>query len=97
MLTSKQRAYLKSIAQTLDPVYQVGKGGVTKDLSDGVSKYLTAHEIIKIRVLENTLAPSGDIASELAEATGSEVVIVIGSKAVLYRKNPEKPVISQNL
>lgn len=97
MLTSKQRAYLKSVAQTIDPVYQVGKGGISDELTDGVSKYLKAHEIIKIKVLDNALVTASEVANEIAAATGSEVVIVIGSKAVLFKRNPEKPIISQNL
>lgn len=97
MLTSKQRAYLKSVAQTLDPAFQVGKGGVSAEQAEGIAKYLKAHEIIKIKVLENSLTPAQEIAYEIAEMTDSEVVIVIGSKAVLFNRNPEKPVISQNL
>lgn len=97
MLTSKQRSYLKGVASKLDPVFQVGKGGISPEQADGIAKYLKAHEIVKIKVLDNSLISAGEAANEIASLTGSEVVIVIGSKAVLYKRNPEKPVISQNL
>ena len=97
MLTSKQRAYLKSEAQKIDPVFQIGKGGITPEQTDGIGKYLKAHELIKIKILGNNLLSPDEAAREIAQATGSEVVIVIGSKAVLFKRNPEKPIISQNL
>lgn len=97
MLNSKQRAYLKSVASKLEPTFQVGKGGVSKEQAEGVDKYLTAHEIVKVKVLENSLITAREAAEQLAEMTDSEVVTVIGSKAVLFRKNPEKPSVSQNL
>ena len=97
MLNSKQRAYLKSVAARLDPVFQIGKGGVSKEQAEGIAQYLKAHEIIKIKVLDNSLYTAKEAAQEIAELTDSEVVIVIGSKAVLYKRNPEKPVVSQNL
>lgn len=97
MLNSKQRAYLKSVAAGLDPVFQIGKGGVSKEQAEGIAQYLKAHEIIKIKVLDNSLYSAKEAAQEIAEMTSSEVVIVIGSKAVLYKRNLEKPVVSQNL
>ncbi len=97
MLNSKQRAKLKGIASKLEPVFQVGKGGVGREQAEGIEKYLKAHEIIKIKILENSLCSADEAASELAKLTGAEVVTVIGSKAVLYKPNPEKPVISAEL
>ncbi len=97
MLNSRQRSYLKSLASKLEPAFQVGKGGVTPEQAEGISKYLTAHELVKVKVLDNSLYTADEAARELASLTGAEIVIVIGSKAVLYRRNPEKPVISQNL
>ena len=97
MLNSKQRAYLKSVASNLDPVFQVGKGGVSKEQAEGIAQYLKAHELIKIKVLDNSLYSANEAAQEIAEMTNSEIVIVIGSKAVLFKRNPEKPVVSQNL
>ncbi len=97
MLTSKQRAYLKSAAQKIDPVYQVGKSGISREQADGIAKYLKAHELIKIKILDNNLLSASEAANELASLVGAEVVIVMGSKAVLYKPNPEKPVISGTL
>lgn len=97
MLNSKQRAYLKSIAAGLDPVFQIGKGGVSKEQAEGVAQYLKAHEIVKIKVLDNSLYTAREAAEEIAQMTSSEVVICIGSKAVLFKRNPEKPVISQKI
>ena len=85
------------LSSKLDPVFQVGKGGVSREQAEGISKYLTAHEIVKIKVLDNSLYSADEAAREIAELTDSEVVIVIGSKAVLFRRNPEKPTVSQNL
>lgn len=97
MLSSKQRAYLKSVAQAMEPAFQVGKGGVSLEQAEGISKYLKAHELIKIKVLENALASANEIALKIANLTGSEVVAVIGSKAVLFKRSPDNPVISRNL
>lgn len=97
MLNSKQRAYLKSVASNLEPTFQVGKSGVSKEQAEGIAQYLKAHELIKIKVLDNSLYSANEAAQEIAEMTGSEIVIVIGSKAVLYKRNPEKPTVSQNL
>lgn len=97
MLNSKQRAYLKSVASKIEPAFQVGKGGISREQAEGVAKYLKAHEIIKIKILDNSLCSADEAAAELAEMTGAEVVTVIGSKAVLFKRNPEKTVISMNL
>lgn len=94
MLTSKQRAKLRSIASTGDTIFQVGKGGVVDTLVKQVDDALTARELIKLRVLETSPAPVREVAQQLAGATGSEVVQIIGMKLVLYRRNPEKPIIS---
>lgn len=97
MLNSKQRAYLKGVASKLDPVFQVGKGGVSQEQAEGIAKYLKAHEIVKIKVLENSLYTAQEAAQEIAQLTDSEIVIVIGSKAVLFKRNPERPTVSQYL
>lgn len=90
MMTSKQRAYLKSLANGLTPVFQVGKGGVGDALCVQVEDYLRVHELMKISVLDSAFADAGEIAREIAGKTGAEVVQVIGAKAILYKKNPEK-------
>ena len=94
MLTSKQRAKLRGIASTGETILQVGKGGVAEALVKQVDDALTARELIKLRVLETSPEPVREVARQLAEAPDSEVVQVIGMKLVLYRRNPEKPVVS---
>ncbi|MBQ7757169.1 MAG: ribosome assembly RNA-binding protein YhbY [Oscillospiraceae bacterium] len=93
MITTKQRAYLKSIATSLQPAFQVGKGGVNDAQVMQIDDYLRVHEIIKIKVLDNSMYTAREAAEEIADKINAEVVQVIGSKAVLYKKNPEKPVI----
>ena len=87
MLTSKQRAYLRSMASTYDTIMQVGKGGVTPNIIKTISDALEARELIKLRVLENSEYTPREAAEEIAKATNSEVVTVIGTKFVLYRES----------
>lgn len=94
MLTSKQRSYLKGLAANIDPTFQIGKGGVNDAQVAQIDDYLRVHELIKIKVLENSMYTSREAAEEIAAKIGADVVITIGSKAVLYKPNPEKPVIS---
>lgn len=94
MLNSKQRAYLKGIAANIDPTFQIGKGGVNDAQVAQIDDYLRVHELIKIKVLENSMYTSREAAEEIAAKIGADVVITIGSKAVLYKPNPEKPVIN---
>ncbi|MCC8131196.1 MAG: YhbY family RNA-binding protein [Oscillospiraceae bacterium] len=96
-LNSKQRSYLKAYAANIEPSFQIGKGGISEAQVKSIDDYLTAHEIIKIKCLENSLYTAREAAEELADKTNSEVVITIGSKAVLYRRNPKKPVIDFKL
>jgi RNA-binding protein len=93
LLNSKQRAVLKGIASTADTIGQIGKGGMTDSIIKQAQEALTARELVKYRVLESCPLSAREAAAELAEKTGSEVVQVIGSRLVLYRKNAEKPVI----
>ncbi len=85
-MTSKQRAYLKGLAMNLDPIFQIGKGSVTPELTAAVAEALEARELIKLSVLKNCLDDSRSIAEILAERTRSEVVQVIGKKIVLYKQ-----------
>lgn len=94
MLNSKQRAYLKGLAANIDPTFQIGKGGVNDAQVAQIDDYLRVHELIKIKVLENSMYTSREAAEEIASKIGADVVIVIGSKAVLYKPNPEKPIIN---
>ena len=93
MLTSKQRAVLRGMANSMDTIVQVGKGGISDTLVAQTDDALRARELIKLRVLENSGYTAREAAEQLAEQTGSDVVQVIGSRFVLYRRNPKKPVI----
>lgn len=93
MLTSKQRAYLRSIASSYDTIFQIGKGGITETMCKDIGEALRKRELIKLRVLENSGYTAREAGEEIAKATGSEVVQVIGSKFVLFRRNPKDPVI----
>ena len=90
MLTSKQRAQLRSIASNEPTIMQVGKCGVTETMVKTVSDALEARELIKMRVLENSGEAARDVAEALAEATGAEVVAVIGKCLILYRESETK-------
>lgn len=93
MLTSKQRSYLKSLANNLQPIFQVGKGGLNDNMIKQLNEALEARELIKITVLSNALVDTRDIAHEIAELTSSDVVLVIGSKFILYKESKENKVI----
>ena len=90
MITSKQRAYLRKIANTLDPVMQIGKGGVTDTLLEQISMHLESKEIIKIHILETALMDAKSSINEIAEEIGAEPVQAIGSKIVLYKQSSKK-------
>lgn len=89
-LNSKQRAYLKGLASTLDPIFQVGKSSLTPEVTQAVLEAFNTRELIKISVLKNCLDDPKQIAQVLAERTHSQVVHVIGKKIVLYKENPDK-------
>ena len=89
MLTSKQRAQLKGLAQRLDTIIYVGKGGISEAVIKETDEALTARELIKGRVLENSLLTAREACDALADAVGAEGVQAIGSKFVLYRENPD--------
>ncbi|MDO4170650.1 MAG: ribosome assembly RNA-binding protein YhbY [Lachnospiraceae bacterium] len=88
-MTSKQRAYLKSLAMTMDAVIQIGKSSVTPENIEAIREAVDARELIKIHVLKNCLNDPKDIAQVLAERTRSEVVQVIGRKIVLYKESKD--------
>lgn len=90
-ITSKQRAYLRRLANDLDPIFQVGKSGITPEITEAISDALEARELIKINVLKNCLYTPKDICSVLSERTRSNVVQQIGRKIVLYRESKENP------
>lgn len=93
MLTSKQRARLRSLANDMDTIMQVGKDGVNENMIKTVSDALEARELIKMRALENSGMTSREAAEELAEAVGADVVSVVGTRFVLYRRSEKNPKI----
>lgn len=97
MLNSKQRAALRGIASTMDTIFQIGKGGISEALISQVSDALRKRELIKLRVLDNSMYTAREAAEEIAEKTGADVVQVIGSRFVLFKRNPKEPVIDIKL
>ena len=93
-LTSKQRAQLRGLAMSEDTIVQVGKGGITENVITQVKDALKARELIKGRVLENSLLTAREAAEALASVLGAEVVQTIGSKFVLYKRNAKEPKIA---
>ena len=93
MLTSKQRAQLRGIAATEDTIVQIGKVGITENTVKTVSDALKAREIVKGRVLENSLMTAREACDQLSELCKAEQVQVIGSKFVLYKRNNSDPKI----
>lgn len=87
MLTSKQRAYLRSIAANEPTIMQIGKGGIGENLIKTISDALEARELIKLSVLENCGYTAREAADELSEAVDADVVGVIGRKLILYRES----------
>ena len=85
-MRSKQRAYLKSLAMTMDPILQIGKSSLTPENTAAIDEALAARELIKIHVLQNCLDDPKALAQIVAERTHSEVVQVIGKKIVLYKE-----------
>ena len=94
MLTSKKRAYLRGLANGMETILIIGKGEITDNVIMQADTALTARELIKGRVLENSAYSSREAADSIAEKCSADVVQVIGSKFVLYRPNPDEPVIT---
>ena len=88
-MTSKQRAYLKGLAMNIDPVLQIGKSGLTPEVTEAVREAFNKRELIKLTVLKNCLEDSGEMAAVLAERTGSMVVQVIGKRIILYKESKD--------
>jgi RNA-binding protein len=93
MLTGKQRAQLRALANTEDTIVHIGKGGVTENVVKQAADALKARELIKCKVQENAMLTAREACDALAEATGAEGVQVIGSRFVLFKQNEEEPKI----
>ncbi len=92
-LTSKQRSQLRGLAAAEDTIIQVGKGGITENLIASVSDALKARELVKGKVLENSMLTAREACDALSEACRAEQVQVIGTKFVLYKRNEKDPKI----
>lgn len=90
MITGKQRSYLKSLANNLETIMQIGKGGITDNVIKQIDEALEAREIVKIKILENSGLDVKETANVVSQATNSEYVQSIGSKFVLYRESKQK-------
>ena len=90
MITSKQRAHLRSLAMNIDTIFQIGKGGVSEEICFQISNALEARELIKIRVLDNSGYTAKEAAEEISNATQSDVVACVGTKFVLYKESTKK-------
>lgn len=93
MLTSKQRAFLRGQANSMDTILMVGKGGVSEDVIKQADTALTARELIKCKALETAPHSARETAEEIAQRVEADVVQVIGTKFILYRKNAKEPKI----
>ena len=92
-MTSKQRAYLKSLASNLDPVFHVGKSSLTPEITEAIAECFNNNELIKVAVLKNCMDDPREITEYVADRTHSEVVQVIGKRFVLYKPFKENPKI----
>lgn len=92
-MTSKQRAYLKSLASSLSPSFQVGKSSLTPEFTEAILESFNNNELIKISVLKNCLDDPREIGQMIADRTHAELVQVIGKKIVLYKPFPKDPKI----
>lgn len=86
-MTSKQRAYLKGLASTMEPIFQIGKSSLTPEVTNAVSEAFHTRELIKVAVLKNCMEEPKAVAETLADRTKSQVVQVIGRKMVLYKES----------
>ncbi|MBS6395620.1 MAG: ribosome assembly RNA-binding protein YhbY [Clostridiales bacterium] len=89
-MTSKQRAYLKGLAMTMDPIFQIGKNSLTPESTKAIQEALDARELIKISVLQNCMDDPRELAELVSERTRSQVVQVIGKKIVLYKEGKDE-------
>jgi RNA-binding protein len=93
MLTPKQKAQLKKMANTLEPSLSVGKGAVDENVLKTLSNALLAHELVKVRILVSVVEDKEKLADALAKGTESEIVEIIGHIVILYKARKNKPLI----
>ncbi|SDW26171.1 RNA-binding protein [Marinococcus luteus] len=91
MLNNKQKRTLRREAHSLKPLFQIGKEGMNEQIINHVDEAIEKREILKVNLLQNCMEDKHEVASELAEGTGSEVVQVIGNTIVLYRRSKDNP------
>lgn len=90
MINSKQRAYLRSLSQNLDTIFQIGKGGITDEICKQIANALEARELIKARVLDNSGYTAKEAATIISEEIDCDVVSCVGTKFVLYKESTKK-------
>ena len=88
-MTTKERAYLKGLAANLEPVFQIGKAGLTPEVTEAVRETFNTRELVKLAVLKNCMDDPRELAELMADRTGSSVVQVIGRKIVLYKESKD--------
>jgi len=88
-MNSRQRAYLRGLASTLQPIFQIGKSALTPEITEAVAECFNTHELIKVSVLKNCPEDPKEAGQILAERTRSELVAVTGKKIVLYKENKD--------
>jgi RNA-binding protein len=93
MITSKQRSYLRSLSNSLDPIFQIGKSGLEETFFRQIDEALEARELLKIKVLNNSGLNAREASDTLCSKLKCEGVQAIGSKLVIYRRSEKKPVI----
>lgn len=93
MITGKQRAYLKKLAHDLEPQVLIGKAGITDNLIEQINQTLVKRELIKIKILNNNMQDKQELRDELIDRLQAEFVQEMGSRIVLYRKNPDENIL----
>ena len=94
MLTGKQKSFLRSKAHHLDPIFQVGKGGVNENMIKQIAEALEARELFKVNILQNCDEDKNIVAEQIAKGTGADIVQIIGNTIVLYKESIEKKQIN---
>lgn len=90
MLTGKQKRFLRAKAHHLNPIFQVGKGGVNENMIDQLNDVLENRELIKVSVLQNCEVPKKEVSAEILEGTDAQLVQIIGNIIVLYKESRDK-------